>query len=123
MNKHLHVAVAAAVLLLCGTQSSTASGFNSNVSVAAISAHSLATNHHGYGDRKYNAEAHTLLGELKTVLAALQHDVAAMKTGSESVSAQMAQVKTALDRVETHVNAVPAPRNNVWRSGPRRSGP
>ena len=122
MKKHLHAAVASAVLLLCGTQSSAAAGFNPNVNAAAVSAHSLATNHHGYGDPKYNAETRTLLGELKTVLAALQHDVAAMKTGSEGVAAQIVQVKTALDRVETHVNAVPQPRNNVWLRGPRRSG-
>lgn len=121
MKKHLYIAVANTVLLLCGTQSSTAAGFNPNA--APISAHSVATNHRGNADSKYNAEARTLLGELKTVLAALQHDVAAMKTGSESVAAQMVQVKTALDRVETHVNAVPPPRNNVWLRGPRRSGP
>ena len=121
MKKHLHASVASAVLLLCGTQSSAAAGFNPNA--AAISAHSLATDHRGYGDPKYNAEARTLLGELKTVLAALQHDVATMKIGSEGLAAQMARVKTALDRVETHVNTVPPPRNNVWLRGPRRSGP
>ena len=123
MKKHLQVGMATAVLMLCGAQSSTAAGFNPNVNAAAMSAHSLATTHRGHGDPKYNAEARTLLGELKSVLVALQHDVAAMKTGSESIAAQMAQVKTALDRVETHVNAVPAPRNNVWLRGPRRSGP
>ena len=123
MKKHLQARVAATVLLLCATQLSTAAGFNPNVNAAAISAHSLAANQRGYGDPKYNIEARTVLGELKTVLAALQQDVAALKTGSESVAAQMAQVKTALDRVETHVNAVPPPRNNVWLRGPRRSGP
>ena len=123
MKKHLQAAVASAVLLLCGMQSSAAAGFNPNVNAAAISAHSLATNHRGYDDPEYNAEARTLLGELKSVLAALQHDVAAMKTGSEGLTVQMARVKTALDRVETHVNTVPPPRNNVWLRGPRRSGP
>ena len=123
MKEYLRAGVASALLLLCGTQSSAAAGFNPNVNAAAISAHSITTNHRGYGDPKYNAEARTLLGELKTVLAALQHDVAAMKTGSEGVAAQMVQVKTALDRVENHVNSVPPPRNNVWLRGPRRSGP
>lgn len=76
-----------------------------------------------YGDVKYSTEARILLGELKMVLVALQHDVAAMKAGSENVAAQMVQVKIALDRVEAGVNATLPPRNNVWLRGPRRSGP
>lgn len=121
MKQYIQAGLAFGVVMLCGTQSSAAAGFNPNAN--AISAYANVANHSAYGDPKYNAEARILLGELKIMLAALQHNVAAMKTGSEGLATQMVQVKTALDRVETHVSVVPPSRNNVWLRGPRRSGP
>ncbi len=117
MKKHLLAGLTTAVLVLCGTQPSAAAGFNPQVNAAAGSAHSSAAH-----NPKYNAEAQVLLGELKIVLAALQQDVAAMKSGTQDVAARIAHVETTLDRVETHVIKVPS-RNNVWVRGPRRSGP
>lgn len=77
------------------------------------------------GNLRRNERTLTLLNELKIVLDSLQQHVVSMKQDSSGLAAhvaQVAQMKMALDSVGADMRGA-APPVNVWRRGPRRSGP